>query len=84
MFEIKGAGPSIREDMVRIGMGTADIRYRGEFKNWYADIVVCYNANGKFTIDDIANIINAGGSVCGIGEWRPERDGQNGMFHVKQ
>ena len=27
-------------------------------------------------------IINAGGYVCGIGEWRPERDGQYGMFHV--
>ena len=28
------------------------------------------------------NIINAGGYSCGIGEWRPERDGQSGMFHV--
>ena len=31
LVEIKGDAPVIREDMVRIGMGTADIRYRGEF-----------------------------------------------------
>ena len=74
--------PQMREDMVRVGMGTADIRYRGEFSNWYADIVVKYNRNGQYTPEQIVNIINAGGSVCGVGEWRPEKDGQYGMYHV--
>ena len=83
MVEIKSDVPEMREDMVKIGMGTADIRYRGEFKNWYADLTVTYNANGNYDISSIINIINAGGYVCGVGEWRPERDGQNGMFHIE-
>lgn len=83
MFEIKGNPPIMREDMVKVGMGTADIRYRGEFKNWYSDFAVSYNANGKITLEQIVNIINAGGFSCGIGEWRPERDGQYGQYHVE-
>lgn len=83
MIEIKSDVPIMREDMVKVGMGTADLRYRGEFRNWSADIVISYNVNGTHTLEQIINIINAGGYVCGIGEWRPERDGQYGMFHVQ-
>ena len=82
MIEIHSDTPEMREDMVKVGMGTADIRYRGEFKNWYADLTISYNATGQYSLENIVNIINAGGYVCGVGEWRPERDGQNGMFHV--
>lgn len=82
LIRIHSDVPQMREDMVRVGMGTADIRYRGEFNNWYADIVVRYNENGQYTPEQIVNIINAGGSVCGVGEWRPEKDGQYGMYHV--
>lgn len=84
MVEIHSDPPVMREDMVKVGMGTADIRFRGEFCNWYADLVISYNKNGQHTLDQIVNIINAGGYVCGIGEWRPERDGQYGMFHVEK
>ena len=83
MIEIHSDTPEMREDMVKGGIGTADIRYRGEFKNWYADLTISYNANGQYSLENIVNIINAGGYVCGVGEWRPERDGQNGMFHVQ-
>lgn len=83
MLEIKSNPPVMREDMVKIGMGTADIRYRGEFQNWYADMTISFNKNGQHSFEQIVNIINAGGYVCGVGEWRPERDGQYGMFHVE-
>lgn len=83
MLEIKSDAPIMREDMVKVGMGTADIRYRGEFRNWSADINVSFNENGQYSLEQIINIINAGGYVCGVGEWRPERDGQYGMFHVE-
>ena len=83
MIEIKSDTPVMREDMVKIGMGTADLRYRGEFRNWSATFKVKYNANNAdFSLENIINIINAGGTVCGVGEWRPERDGQNGMYHI--
>lgn len=82
MIEIHSDAPVMREDMVKVGMGAADIRYRGEFRNWWADLTISYNANGQYSIEQIINIINAGGYACGVGEWRPERDGQYGMFHV--
>lgn len=83
MAEIKGSIPEIREDMVRIGMGSADLRYRGEFKNWYMDLIIEYNAGGNLTLDQIVNVINAGGYIVGIGEWRPEKDGTFGRFHIE-
>lgn len=82
MIEIHSDTPIMREDMVKVGMGTADIRYRGEFRNWWAELKITYNKNGQHSLEQIVNIINAGGFVCGIGEWRPERDGQFGSYHV--
>ena len=82
LAEVKGSAPTMREDMVRVGMGVADIRFRGEFANWYMDLQVSYNANGAYTLDQIINLINVGGFSCGIGEWRPEKDGNCGMYHV--
>lgn len=83
MVEIHSDAPIMREDMVRIGMGTADIRYRAEFRNWSADLQISYNKGGQFSLETIVNVLNAGGYVCGVGEWRPERDGNNGQFSVK-
>lgn len=83
LTEIKADAVIMREDMVRVGMNKADIRYRGEFVNWYTDLTVSFNKNGAYKLDDIITIINAGGNVCGIGEWRPEKDGINGRFHVE-
>lgn len=81
-MEIKSDPPVMREDMVKIGMGTADLRYRGEFRNWSAAFTLKYDVNGQFDLSSIVNMLNAGGTVCGLGEWRVERDGQFGMFHV--
>lgn len=83
MVEIVSDAPIMREDMVKVGMGTADLRYRGEFRNWRAKFKVKVNTSGMFSIENILNVINAGGSVCGVGEWRPEKDGQFGMYHIK-
>lgn len=73
--------PTPREDMVRIGMGTADIRYRGEFREWAANITLRYNTNA-LSPEQIANLFNTAGFAVGVGEWRPEKDGSFGMFHV--
>ena len=74
--------PEMREDMVKVGMGTADLRYRPMFVNWGMTLKVRYNKNGAFSLDQILNVINLGGQTNGIGEWRNERDGQFGMFAI--
>lgn len=78
---IEGDEPTMREDMVRVGMGTADIRYRGEFKSWHTTIVVRHNAN-VFSAEQVLNLFQTAGFAVGVGEWRPEKDGQYGRFHV--
>jgi len=73
--------PSMREDMVRVGMGTADIRYRGEFTTWSMDLPIRYNARAV-SVEQLVLIFDAGGFGTGIGEWRPENGGSFGMYHV--
>ena len=80
LAEIKGK-PNMREDMVRVGMGTADIRYRPEFKAWKVTLPIKYNAD-KISLEQLVNLFNLAGFGVGVGEWRPEKDGQYGMFHV--
>ena len=81
----EGTMPVMREDMVKVGGMTkvADIRYRGEFRNWWANLKITYIKGGKFTAEQITNYINAGGMCCGVGEWRMERKGQFGLYHVE-
>lgn len=81
LVRIDGGKPSMREDTVRVGMGTADLRYRGEFADWSAKLLVRYNGN-VLSESQILNILNVAGFAVGVGEWRPEKDGMSGMFHV--
>lgn len=83
MLRIESDSPVMREDMVKVGMGAADIRYRGEFNNWSAEFIMEFNENGQYSVDHIMNFLYAGGQMCGVGEWRPEKDGQYGMFHIE-
>ena len=40
-----------------------------------------YNASAV-SPEQIINYFNIGGFGVGVGEWRPEKDGQWGRFHV--
>lgn len=71
---------SMREDMVRISQ-TSDIRFRGQVSDWSADLNISYNRNAT-TVDNLVNMLVAAGYGCGVGEWRPERDGSFGRFEV--
>lgn len=74
--------PEPREDIGRIGMGTADLRYRAEFKTWSTDLFIKYNA-GAVSLEQIVNLFNIGGFSNGVGDWRPAKDGTFGTFHVE-
>jgi hypothetical protein len=80
--EILGGAPTMREDMVRVGMGTADVRFRGEFTNWRCVLTVSYNANA-ISAEQIINLFNLAGFHQGVGEMRPEKTGFGyGRYHV--
>lgn len=74
--------PEPREDMVRVGMGTADIRYRPQFPKWATELDITFN-NRALTAEQIVNLFEIAGFAVGVGEWRPEKDGQFGRFRVE-
>jgi len=73
--------PSMREDMVRLQGRVADIRFRGQFKEWCAYVPVQVNTSA-LSIEQLANLFVLAGFAVGVGEWRPERNGQYGRFEV--
>lgn len=76
--------PEMWESPVRVGMGTADLRYRPRFFPWSALLVVRFNT-AMLTREAVVNLVNAGG-LGGVGEWRPSAPksftGSYGMFEV--
>lgn len=72
--------PVMREDMVRVGMGTADIRYRAEYRDWSAILRIEY-VPSVIDLSSVIALVDAGGTN-GVGEWRPEKSGSNGTYEV--
>lgn len=62
----------MRTDMVRVGMGAADIRYRPEYPEWYCELNIDFN-EGLISIDQLHQIVKAAGYGNGLGEMRPEK-----------
>lgn len=81
LVEIDGE-PRMREDMVRVQQ-TADIRYRAEFPNWSAAVPVELNETA-LSVEQLVNLFTIAGFAVGIGEWRPEKNGQYGRFNVEK
>lgn len=85
LVEIVG-NPRMREDMVRLETGVADIRYRAAFWPWVTRIKIRFNA-GVISLEQLYNLIDAAG-FGGVGEWRPSAPksatGSYGCFHVKR
>ena len=71
----------MREDMVRVGMGTADLRYRAAYKNWSAAFEVEWQAD-VLEPAQVLYLLRLAGFSIGIHEWRPERDGDFGRFDL--
>jgi hypothetical protein len=71
----------MREDVVRVGRGGSDLRYRPEFWPWSATLEVIYFSNA-ITRETVLSAIDAGGLAIGVGDWRPERTGTFGTYRI--
>ena len=75
--------PTIREDVVRLsGVGrTPEMRYRPEYSVWGVELDVVLNPQ-VISIDQLGSMFQAAGHGVGVGDYRPERDGDCGTFEV--
>ena len=73
--------PRMREDVVRVNRGGADLRYRPEFMPWSTTLTVTY-VTAALTRDSVLSLIEGGGMGVGVGEWRPEKDGDFGTYAI--
>lgn len=80
MARIEGT-PVMREDVVRVGQGGTDLRYRPMFTEWSTTIDVTY-VTSALTQGSVLSLIEAGGLGVGVGEWRPERRGDFGTYRI--
>lgn len=80
LFPITGT-PHMREDVVRVGMSGTDLRYRPEFPDWSTVLTVTY-IRSSLTRESVLSLIDAAGLTVGVGEWRPERDGDFGTYRI--
>ncbi|MGH2372126.1 MAG: hypothetical protein ACRDIC_01415 [bacterium] len=75
--------PVMREDVVRVGRGGTDLRYRPQFNEWTTTLTVIY-VTSMLTRGSLLSLIDAGGMGVGVGEWRPERDGDFGTYAIDE
>lgn len=76
--------PVMREDVVRVGRGArggTDLRYRPQFTEWQTTLTVTY-VTSMLARDSLLSLIDAGGMGIGVGEWRPERNGDFGTYRI--
>ena len=82
VLEMECEEPTIKEDPVRVGQGSADLRYRPYFApGWTLEVTFEIDAELVST-SDLVNLLDRAGFGVGIGEWRPEKNGDNGRFQV--
>lgn len=82
MLPMQCSEPVTREDSVRVGQGSADLRYRPQFDDWSVEFTVEIDAD-LLQPADVVNLIDRAGFGVGIGEWRPEKGGEYGRFQVE-
>lgn len=84
LIKIYGNPPENREDMVKIGAGlnkVANLAYRGQFSVWAMHVSGRFNVS-VLSATSLAFLINEAGLASGLGEWRNERKGLFGAFHL--
>lgn len=81
LIEVAYEKESMRQDMVRVGMGTADLRFRGQVEGWSMEFPVKWN-NSVLSAEQVLNLFQIAGFSNGLGDWRPERNGDFGTFEL--
>jgi hypothetical protein len=81
---VYGSKPEMREDMVRVGVGlnkTASLAYRAQFRVWAMKLTGRFNGS-VLPPETLSFLTNESGLTSGLGEWRNEKSGVFGAYHI--
>jgi hypothetical protein len=84
LLRIYGSEPEMREDMVKIGSGltkTADLAYRAQFSTWALRVAGRLNVSAV-PLSWLPFLIRHSGLSTGVGDWRNEKNGMFGSYHL--
>lgn len=84
LVRIYGSAPEMREDMVRVGAGLnkkATLAYRAQFSVWAIRIRGRVNVS-VCPFEWIPFLAQHSGRAVGIGDWRNEKNGTFGAYHI--
>lgn len=75
--------PTMREDVVRLSgpSRAAEMRYRPEYPAWGVELEIVLNGQ-VISIGQLASMFQAAGHGVGIGDYRPEKNGDCGTFDI--
>ena len=82
LVEVQGEH-RMREDMVRVGTinKVASPRYRAEFPEWKMNVTIQFFSD-VISEEEVVKLLAAAGIASGLGEWRPQKGGQMGMWRI--
>lgn len=84
LLRIYGSDPEMREDMVKVGSGlskTADLAYRAQFWPWALKVAGRLNVSAC-PLEWLPFLVRHSGLSTGIGDWRNEKNGMFGAYHL--
>lgn len=84
LVRLYASEPQMREDMVKVGLGlnkTASLAYRAQFTHWGIRLTGRLNID-VLTPDALAFLVSESGISAGLGEWRNEKRGLFGAYHM--
>ena len=59
----------------------AALRYRAEFTEWSTTLTITY-IKSMLDRNSVLSLLDAGGMGVGVGEWRPQRNGDYGTYAI--
>jgi len=73
----------VNQATVRINRGlSGDIRFRPEYREWSCELMIRFNES-LISAEQVINLLNYAGFQIGVGDWRPDKNGSFGMYHVE-